>query len=332
MSAYALSHRAPAQAKEKKIPIEYRVQPGDSLSKIASKFKTTVEDLKQVNGLKTDLIHPEQWLWIYAVGRSQRGQPKTAHGAKATVSAQAQKAREAHAKAKAHPSDKDAQAQAAKSKHPAYLDQLSSWLTYTPISYARSKDGQGAPLALFDPGDRRAPWMEVAVEEAKKWAGKDESEITDTSNYHEFINDGLKSLVGTSNAWCAAFVNYCLQVVGYKKWHTPMRARAIKEDGNFVKIDKPVYGAIALIGTHHVTFVYGQEKSSKYAICLGGNQKDQINFCSFHEATTFYVPIAYLQFAKKEIESSKSMAEFTPKELNDKFGTHIKEKIKESTK
>jgi len=45
------------------------------------------------------------------------------------VRAQAHKARQAHAKAKAHPQDKEAQAQAAKSKHPAYLDQLASWLT-----------------------------------------------------------------------------------------------------------------------------------------------------------------------------------------------------------
>lgn len=38
-------------------PIQYTVQSGDSLWKIARKFKATVEDIKTANNLQNDLIH-----------------------------------------------------------------------------------------------------------------------------------------------------------------------------------------------------------------------------------------------------------------------------------
>ena len=43
---------------------EYKVQKGDSLSKIASKHQTTVTNIKKLNGLKSDVIYVNQTLQI----------------------------------------------------------------------------------------------------------------------------------------------------------------------------------------------------------------------------------------------------------------------------
>lgn len=45
----------------------------------------------------------------------------------------------------------------------------------------------------------------------------------------------LPNLVGSNHAWCASFVNYCLQEVGYAKSHFPFRARSFIGDSNFSK-------------------------------------------------------------------------------------------------
>lgn len=44
--------------------LRYQIQPGDTLSGIASKFGTTVELLKKANGLEKDIIIPNRWLKI----------------------------------------------------------------------------------------------------------------------------------------------------------------------------------------------------------------------------------------------------------------------------
>jgi len=44
--------------------VEYEIQSGDTLFAVAKKFNTTVELLKKVNDLKTDLIHPGQHIKI----------------------------------------------------------------------------------------------------------------------------------------------------------------------------------------------------------------------------------------------------------------------------
>lgn len=53
---------------------EYTVQGGDSLSKIAMKFQTTVDQLKKANGLKSDLIFVGQKLKITETASSDQGQ------------------------------------------------------------------------------------------------------------------------------------------------------------------------------------------------------------------------------------------------------------------
>ena len=51
----------------------HTVQKGDSLSKIASKYQTTVSELKSLNGLKSDMIFVNQTLKVSAA--DQPAQP-----------------------------------------------------------------------------------------------------------------------------------------------------------------------------------------------------------------------------------------------------------------
>ena len=202
-----------------------------------------------------------------------------------------------------------------------------------PAEPARSKEGSGAPLALIPVDQKRAPWMAIAIEEAKKWAGKTEGTITKTSNYHKLTGAGfLSSLEGKDNAWCASFVSYCLTNAqpAYSKWKNSFRARAVALDATFVEIKEPVYGAIMLQGTHHVAFVYAKDGNS-YA-CLGGNQSDQINFTPFKKSLRFFVPIAYSEFAKKEIKDGKSLVNHTCADLNKAFGISMHKKEGDATR
>lgn len=159
--------------------------------------------------------------------------------------------------------------------------------------------------------------MKHALDEAKRHSGAKEGEIQKTINYHVEIHDDRTSMVGTTNAWCAAFVNWCLlqakypirnsKETGFADWSAAvMRADGfIQIHGNrtekkqkyeniplianplYTRIKEPVYGAIAVVTSpagvgKHVGFVYAREDEN-HIILLGGNQNDQINFTSFNE-------------------------------------------------
>lgn len=167
--------------------------------------------------------------------------------------------------------------------------------------------------------------MEFALSEAKRWAGKTEERIDDSINYHNELGSKAKfpSMSGTKNAWCASFVNWCLRSSGYQiSSPHPYRARSFIGDKNFFEVGTPIYGAIAVIGTHHVCFVYAEDESTGKMIMLGGNQSDQINFTVFRSKTRFFVPRAYEIFAKTE-EAAPLLAKATAKSLNEALGIRV---------
>ena len=166
-----------------------------------------------------------------------------------------------------------------------------------------------------------APWMDIAIREGKEWYGKTEDVIDDTDSYFRLINfldRSYDEMTNRRNAWCAAFVNYCLQeskftkVSGTGDDYDVIRANGFRLDTvNFKKIDKPVYGAIAVIGKSHVGLVLGTVNNTEF-YRLGGNQSDKITIdirtISSH---TFYVPTTYYQTAinqdRAEIRSESDM-------------------------
>ena len=132
--------------------------------------------------------------------------------------------------------------------------------------------------------------MAIVLRELEQWYGKKEGVITKTDNYHKLVGwGGIKTLVGTKQAWCASFANYCLQEAKYTKSKDTVSALSFRRDSqNFVKIDKPIFGALATIptfegasseatsGTGHVAFVYSLDKTDGRFLMIGGNQDDQI--------------------------------------------------------
>lgn len=189
----------------------------------------------------------------------------------------------------------------------------------------RSKEGTGQPLAIVPVDQKTAPWMPVAIEEAKKWAGKKEDVITKTGNFHKRVGLGGNMV---STPWCASFANYCLMTAGapYEKSASSQFATVSKK---FKKIDKPVYGALMVMrnyfagtnkaqGTGHVTFVYGKTADGDIA-GLGGNQNDRLKLSPYKTSGVsaefelkgidleqkfhgFYIPVTYEEYAKSQPE------------------------------
>lgn len=179
----------------------------------------------------------------------------------------------------------------------------------------RSKSGTGEGLAILSVNNREAPWMPIVIRELKQWYGKREGAITKQDNYHMLTGSKINTLVGSTQAWCASFANYCLQEAKYAKSAEPTSALSFRRDTkNFVKITKPIFGALATIPTSsgaspeaksgfgHVGFVYCLDKTSGRFLIIGGNQDDQITIASRSiSAYRFYVPKAYYEFSKSQV-------------------------------
>lgn len=163
--------------------------------------------------------------------------------------------------------------------------------------------------------------MTVAIDEAKRWAGNHESIITRSRNYHREL-DTVGNLGNVP--WCASLVNFCLKESGtpYERSQSsqfPVTSR------KFVKIDKPVYGALMVLrnydketgkfaGSGHITFVYGRTGSDAIA-GLGGNQGNTLKLSRYRSSGTsstfrlngrtleqrfhaFYIPATYAEYAQ----------------------------------
>lgn len=57
----------------------YKVKKGDTLSEIASKYKTSVAQLKKLNGLKSDLIHINQTLQVSTTAKNTKASTPTTY-------------------------------------------------------------------------------------------------------------------------------------------------------------------------------------------------------------------------------------------------------------
>jgi uncharacterized protein (TIGR02594 family) len=130
-----------------------------------------------------------------------------------------------------------------------------------------------------------APWMSTAFEENKK--GVKEEPLG--SNSGPRVDEYLKYAgTTTPNAWCAAFVHWCLGQNGikgagaignnYKKWGT--------------KLDQPKYGAIAIFNTGHVGFYVKTLPNGNYQI-VHGNASDKVRLSDYtkpEEISMFVFP------------------------------------------
>lgn len=333
-------------AQAPRAPITYRIEPHDSLSKIASRFKTSVAKLEADNHLgHSDLIIVGKTLVIY--GASSQGDAAAAkhksapakraphhapHATKAAHSAPGA----AHASTPS-PASTPASASAPESASaPASPSSASSAAT-AHVDVPRTQAGLGRPLVLLPPDQPRASWMAIAIEEAERWGGADETVITKTMNYHAEIDDHnpFKTLSGSRNAWCAAFVNWVMKQDGRAMVAARIdrhRARKFVGDPSFPEIKQPIFGAIAVeANLGHVMFVYGIDPKTGRLVVLGGNQGGggtfggTIDFAEFKlkEIHGYYVPLSYLPFAQQEIARGAQLPQASAEDLNKLH--HIKD-------
>ncbi|AUJ80826.1 peptidoglycan-binding protein LysM [Enterobacter cancerogenus] len=333
-------------------PIEYIVMSGDSLSKIAERYKTSTDEIAKNNNIKdVSKIFPGQHLTIYGINTNSLslyivspGDTLAKIAGKYGVSLD-QIARQNNISDpnKIYPgqslsintSGNNAAGKTEKSPVSSLESKSVNKKTQnreinTNKKTLKSIGGKnsGNPIALLPHDQREAPWMNIALSEAKKWHGTKEDSIT--SNYHALIgHKWIKNLVGTLNAWCSSFMNYCFQESGYHKTvPDPYRAVSFfKDSNNFFEIKKPIYGCAASSGKH-ATFVYGQSKSGEL-ICLGGNQGDTIKFSPFNDLR-FFLPAAYKGYY--ESNAQKELDIFDVNELNEMIGILSKTTGRESTR
>jgi uncharacterized protein (TIGR02594 family) len=306
--------------------MSYVVQPGDSLWKIAKLYRTSVDAIKDGNGLSSDRIYPGEVLLIHGSGKVKLSDNQPTPPA-------------ATAKAPATPITPP--------KRPSFPPPPAPPIpsSIEPSDSERSKAGTGQVLALVNPMPGRAPWMPIAIAEAKLRYGRHEEVLGSEIDYHVEIGDGSKSLA--KMAWCAAFTNWCLLKAGYPidnvgfRDHRATMGRAhgfyeMDEDRKirnplFVELDRPIYGAISVATYrsghgYHVGLAYGKS-SEEDLILLGGNQDDRIRFSAFNMNLTrtikmigkdgrnkdvavknskylrYFVPVAYYEKAKKDLEN-----------------------------
>jgi len=127
----------------------------------------------------------------------------------------------------------------------------------------------------------RAPWLNIAWKEYEKYKDckeKDEPLFSAIGNYYSITNQSGAS--PTKEPWCGAFVNWCLNEVGYGRPHPNKeqeRTASVRwgyypdawkkgEDHG-----KPFVGAIAVTNYNHVAFVVGETDKGRLVL-LGGNQ------------------------------------------------------------
>ncbi|WP_394538504.1 TIGR02594 family protein [Lysobacter enzymogenes] len=341
--------------------IRYVIQPGDTLGKIAKRFKTDAGKIAADNKSairNPNRIFPGQTIWIHGKG------PASGGGSAGTATAAAKK------KPKPVSPPASGGAQGASKMSGAKLAERDDdgwwpdWLDFgvpklslpkpSPAGgtgkSTRSKENRGHPLAIVPIDSKRAPWMVTAISELKRWAGKSEGEIEEGINYHK--ESGASSTWSMRNKvgepWCASFVNYCLKSAGYQKSKGTASSQSFRDEtGLFYGIDTPVYGCIAVwrkvtVKTvknkegklvkktsvqGHTAFVYGKDSTGE-TILVGGNQDDKISFMMKSGTTKkfmgYFVPMAYKQFALNEIKGGAKLDVFdSAYQLNVEFGIPV---------
>jgi uncharacterized protein (TIGR02594 family) len=179
--------------------------------------------------------------------------------------------------------------------------------------------------------------MEVAIREARQWAGYHESKSESdsaikkkrgskgviTDNYHKNVGVVIDNKTPTlSTAWCASFANYCLKDSGNSYLKSASSQFPVKSK-KFIKIAAPIYGALVVYkqnnntGKGHVAFMLSKIESEDYAV-LGGNQGQSITLNPHKKVyldslgfllVGYYVPLEYNRAAQDILKKGGDLNE-----------------------
>jgi uncharacterized protein (TIGR02594 family) len=138
--------------------------------------------------------------------------------------------------------------------------------------YSKIKFLQNLTASLYGGGalEHSKPWMDIAIAEIGQteliYDPKDPTKKIINPRVQKYFTDGGFSGDPLTTAWCAIFVNYCLNNAGIKG-NGSWTASDFNDWG--VEVDHPCFGAIAVY-SHHVGFVIGTKGRNIWL--LGGNQ------------------------------------------------------------
>ncbi|WP_071766734.1 TIGR02594 family protein [Burkholderia ubonensis] len=274
----------------------YIVQKGDTLSKIAKKYSTSYRVLARLNGIASPyFLYPHQVLTV-PKAHAHTSSSSTAATAAAPVAAGASVAASASTAASAQTAETHGKAahtapaaSAATAPAHASAHSASGAAGTSPgpkpapeVHAIRSRDESDHPKTEALSANH-APWMTYAEEERRVGVKRKGGEVS-TEHIKEYFGATSQSKADpNSTAYCAAFVNWCLQRAGYEgtKGDDNAMAYSFLKWGQPTKGNKPAYGAIAIVrfgkNAYHVTFVNGAHRFDAHQhlqslATLGGNQ------------------------------------------------------------
>lgn len=117
-------------------------------------------------------------------------------------------------------------------------------------------------------------WMPFAVNEYNTFKDYIETDSELDKQIQEYHKTANRAGCNHSTSWCSSFVNWCLTQTEYSDLATHDPFAFSWNAGswqNGEEVDKPFYGAIAVMKYQHVGFIYGKNSQGKILI-LGGNQ------------------------------------------------------------
>ena len=344
-------------------PIDYIVMPGDSLSKIAERYKTSTDEIAKNNNIKdVSKIFPGQHLTIYGaktnspliyivVPGDTLAKIAEKNGANVDDIARQNNISDPN---KIYPGQsisirKNGNNTAVESDNSAINPPTSKTVSKKQLQNQEVNSNKktlesvggknsGNPIALLPHDQREAPWMAVAFEEGDtRWKWGRVKEGDGGINYHKKTGINMSSMVGDSNPWCASFVNYCLKESGYSTSGSAS-SQSFSKNKSFIKVSQPIYGAIVVLRKKgswkgHVAFIYCLFEDGEIGV-LGGNQGDSvtinplyqvyINGRLHYELIGFYVPNSYYSYAQKIINSgSREAAISNIAELRESLGANL---------
>ncbi|EQC4551525.1 LysM peptidoglycan-binding domain-containing protein [Cronobacter malonaticus] len=266
-------------------PIEYIVQSGDVLSKIAARFDVSVSELVASNGIKdANKIYPGQKIVIY--GKKETS-PDERQSHSVNLSGQyppvqlgntyplppypeSIESKDAPGISDSNSSRRASSPQSTRQHSesfplPPYPDVIdtqgrtgtpSSASSMSAVSATKPKENKekletvggknsGNGQAHLPVLQGEAPWMLYALQEANNYGGVDESMFPSKHNYHSLSKKNSHYSM-SSTLWCESFVNYCLQEAKYPKSHNTTGSTSFVNDINFKKIKTPIYGCLAV--------------------------------------------------------------------------------------
>lgn len=344
-------------------PIDYIVMPGDSLSKIAKRYKTSTDEIAKNNNIKdVSKIFPGQHLTIYGAKTNSPLIYIVVPGDTLAKIAEKNGANVDDIARQNNISDpnkiylgqsisirKNGNNTAVESDNSAINPPTSKTVSKKQLQNKEVNSNKktlesvggknsGNPIALLPHDQREAPWMAVAFEEGDtRWKWGRVKEGDGGINYHKKTGINMSSMVGDSNPWCASFVNYCLKESGYSTSGSAS-SQSFSKNKSFIKVSQPIYGAIVVLRKKgswkgHVAFIYCLFEGGEIGV-LGGNQGDSvtinplyqvyINGRLHYELIGFYVPNSYYSYAQKIINSgSREAAISNIAELRESLGANL---------